>query len=87
MGEIIFASLSQYVLIQILPESNSQGSVYGIAMMVQVSGRIMGGVLAFPLVVYNDHAPGIFLWAVLPFLFVIFLARRGLREISHPVLT
>ena len=66
-GEILFASVSQATLMRLLPEGTKTGTYYGLAMTIQVTGRIIGSAVAFPLVVHGPRPDLAFLGLVLPF--------------------
>ncbi len=63
-GEIVYMSLSNFVLLQLLPKHSKAGTIYGFATMIQVFGKTLGGALAFPFVVYGTH-PHYLIYAVL----------------------
>jgi hypothetical protein len=56
--------------------------VYGFAMMVQMSGRIIGGALAIPLIAYGSQ-PGFSVLALgLPFLILAMLSATELKRLE-----
>lgn len=82
LGEIVFASLSQVVILQALPKTHAQGSVYGFAIMVQMTGRIIGGALAIPMIAYGTR-PGLVVLALgLPFLVLALLSATELKKLE-----
>ena len=76
-GEIIFTALAQFVLIRTTPASEDQGSLYGLSLVVQSMGRILGAALAFPLVVHGSHPVTFILLSASLVLLLSFLARPG----------
>jgi MFS family permease len=55
LGEVFYTALSTYVLIRITPKMKKKGAIFGIGLIFQPVGRIIGAALAFPLVVYGKH--------------------------------
>ncbi|MFZ4714998.1 MAG: MFS transporter [Bacteriovoracaceae bacterium] len=55
LGEIFYTALSTYVLIRITPKMKKKGTIFGIGLIFQPVGRILGAGIAFPLVVYGKH--------------------------------
>ena len=81
LGGMCYGALGQYLLMCVAPAGERQGSFYGTSAMVQASGKVLSGFLAFPLVVRSEH-PG--LWLVLgtaPFLILWGSIRKGLKDI------
>jgi MFS family permease len=82
LGEIVFASLSQVVILQSLPKTHAQGSVYGFSVMVQMTGRIIGGALAIPMIAYGTR-PGLVVLALgVPFLILSVLSAAELKRLE-----
>lgn len=55
IGEIFYTALSTYVLIRITPKVKKKGTIFGIGLVFQPVGRIIGAAIAFPCVVYGKH--------------------------------
>lgn len=55
IGEIYFTALATYVLIRITPNTKMKGSVFGLGLVFQPIGRIIGAGLAFPLIVHGTY--------------------------------
>jgi DHA1 family multidrug resistance protein-like MFS transporter len=77
-GEIIFGSLSQYVLLKIIPGKRGHGLVYSSATTMQGVARILAGTVAFPLVVYGNYSTWIYLLGIFPFLILFHVIRNEL---------
>lgn len=67
IGEIYFTALATYVLIRIAPNMKMKGSVFGLGLVFQPLGRIVGAGLAFPLIVHGKHH------TLIPLLITIFV--------------
>lgn len=52
-GEIFFTALAAFVMIHVTPHSKNRGSMYGISLLIQNAGRVLGGAAAFPMVVHG----------------------------------
>ena len=55
IGEIFYTALATYILIRITPETKKKGTIFGIALIFQPIGRIIGSAIAFPYIVYGSH--------------------------------
>ncbi len=55
IGEIFYTALSTYVLIRITPKVKKKGTIFGIGLIFQPLGRIIGAGLAFPYIVYSPN--------------------------------
>lgn len=51
IGEIFYTAVSTFVLIRITPEVKRKGSIFGLGLVFQPIGRIIGAGLAFPYIV------------------------------------
>ncbi|MFL5814950.1 MAG: MFS transporter [Bdellovibrionia bacterium] len=85
LGEIVFGSLSQVVILQTLPKTRAQGSVYGFSMMVQMTGRIIGGTLAIPMIAYGTGSGLVVLALGVPFLGLALFSSTELRKLEPEV--
>ncbi len=47
LGELVFTSMAQFLLLQIIPKGPREGRIYSIALVIQLSGKALGGALAF----------------------------------------
>ena len=47
LGEIAFTSMSAFVMISLLPKSPRAGRIYGVATLLQTTGKMIGASLAF----------------------------------------
>ncbi len=56
MGEIVFASMSQYSLLILTPENSHRGTFYSVSLMLQKTGVIIAGFITMPLLVYGNYA-------------------------------
>jgi MFS family permease len=87
LGEVFYTALSTYVLIRITPKMKKKGAIFGIGLIFQPVGRIIGAALAFPLVVYGKHGmilPLVLGLAVLAIAFTILPEIiKILREENH----
>lgn len=54
-GEIIFASLSQFIMIEETPKY-AKGTFYGFSLILQSAGRVIGSAIMFPLVIAENHS-------------------------------
>jgi hypothetical protein len=82
LGEIVFGSLSQVAILQALPKTRAQGSVYGFSMMVQMIGRIIGGTLAIPMIAYGTGSGLVVLALGVPFLGLALFSSAELRSLE-----
>lgn len=56
VGEIIFSSLGPFMLIQVSSSgSKNRGSIYGMSLVIQEFGAILGAALGFPIVLGSSH--------------------------------
>lgn len=55
IGEIYYTALATYVLIRVTPNIKMKGSLFGIGLVFQPVGRIIGAGLAFPLIVHGTY--------------------------------
>jgi MFS family permease len=55
VGEIFYTALATFILIRITPETKKKGTIFGVALIFQPIGRIIGSALAFPYIVYGNH--------------------------------
>jgi predicted MFS family arabinose efflux permease len=53
-GEIFFTALASFVMIHVTPYSKNRGSMFGISLVIQNVGRILGGAAAFPMVIHGS---------------------------------
>lgn len=74
LGELLFQSLAQYVVMRLVPEGKRSGSTYGLSVSIHAAGRLLGASTAFPLFIYGENPmtaltaiavviAGIFLWS------------------------
>ena len=55
LGEIVFASLSQFVMIEETPPY-AKGTFYGFSLVLQSAGRVLGSALMFPMVIAENYS-------------------------------
>jgi hypothetical protein len=70
MGELMFGAVAQYTLMRLTPANRNAGFYYSLGIMLMQTGRVLGGTLAFPILI---HAP-----SLAPF-FAITLGTLGLQ--------
>jgi predicted MFS family arabinose efflux permease len=68
IGELLYTSLAQFLLLQINPARSGEGTSYGAVTTLQAVGRILASSTAFPLLVHGQYAMEVFLLLPLPFL-------------------
>jgi MFS family permease len=56
LGEIIFMSVSLALIIETLPQVKNEGRIYSFGLLVQGGGKIAGGALAIPALIYPSIA-------------------------------
>lgn len=56
LGEIIYMSMSGFVIVRLTPDGGRQGSIYGMSQFVQILGRVLGASIAFLTVVIDHHS-------------------------------
>lgn len=74
-GEVTFTALATYILMQLTPRSKKQHYLFGHAMVLQPIGRIIGGALSFPFVIYGDF-PALFTFGLGAILLLFFLWQK-----------
>ncbi|HLB58540.1 MAG TPA: MFS transporter [Bdellovibrionota bacterium] len=82
IGEIIFTAVGMFMMIRMTPESKDRGAVYGFGMVIQHSVRILGGALAFPMIVHGSHPVPFITGSAIFILFLITLSWRGLARFA-----
>jgi predicted MFS family arabinose efflux permease len=68
IGELLYSTLAQFVLLLINPARSGEGTSYGAVTTLQAVGRILAAATAFPLIVHGQYAMEAFLLLPLPFL-------------------
>jgi predicted MFS family arabinose efflux permease len=68
VGELLYTSMAQFLLLLINPAKRGEGTSYGAITTLQAVGRILASAAAFPLVVHGQYAMEIFVLLPLPFL-------------------
>jgi len=76
VGEVLFDATSLIIVLQISTASSS----YALIQTMSNAGRILAGLLAFPLVAYNSQPHQIFFLIGLPFIFLSLGLRHAIRK-------
>jgi MFS family permease len=77
VGEIVFNSLSLFLLMKFTPQGRRQGTLFGSASTLISIARMVAASLAFPLVVYGQNPALVFLIGIIPLLLLLLKLKRS----------
>jgi MFS family permease len=81
IGELLYTSMAQFLLLLINPARRGEGISYGAVTTLQALGRILASAAAFPLIVHGQYAMEAFLLLPLPFLLLFALIQKELPRL------
>lgn len=81
LGELLYTSMAQFLLLLINPARSGEGTSYGAITTLQAVGRILASATAFPLIVHGTYAMETFLLLPLPFLLLFASIQRQLPRL------
>lgn len=83
LGELLFQSLAQFVVMRLVPDGKKSGSTYGLSVAIHGGGRLLGASMAFPFFIYGGH-PVATLSGIAAVISCVFLWSRKSIPISRP---